>query len=68
MTRIEKGGKLIESNREKLAEEKRIEQSNKCKRSCTAYITHLARQINAVRDLMSDYSNKFQIRDLLSKF
>ena len=27
----EKGGKLIESYREKLVEEKRIEQNNKCK-------------------------------------
>ena len=65
---IESGGKLIESNIDSLAEENRIEQRNKCKRSRAAYIAHLTKQINADSDLMSDYSNEFQIRHLLSKF
>ena len=65
---VESGGKLIESNIESLAEENRIELRDKCKRSRTAYIPHLTKQINADSDLMSDYSNEFQIRHLLSKF
>ena len=65
---VESGGQLIESNIESLAEGNRIEQRDKCKRSRTAYIAHSAKQINAVSDLMSDYSNEIQIRHLLSKF
>ena len=65
---VESGGQLIESNTESLAEGNRIVQRDKYKWSRTAYITHLTKQINAVSNLMSDYSNEFQIRHLLSKF
>ena len=51
---------------ESLAEGNKIEGSGKCKRSRTAYITHLVKQINAVTDLLPNYSNEFQIRHLLS--
>ena len=62
---VESGGKLIEGNIESLAEGNTIEQRDKCKWSRTVYIAHLTKQTNAVTDLMSDYSNKFQIRHLL---
>ena len=62
---VESGGQLIESNIESLAEGNRIVQRDKYKWSRTAYITHLTKQINAVSNLMSDYSNEFQIRHLL---
>ena len=65
---IESGRQLIESNIEPLAEGKRIEQRDKCKRSPTAHIAHLIKQINAVINFMSDYSKEFPIRHLLSKF
>ena len=65
---VESGGQLIENNIASLAEGNRIEERDKCKRSRTAYIAHLTKQINAVGDLMSDYSKEFQIRHLLSKF
>ena len=64
----ESGGQLVESNIESLAEGNRIVQRDKYKWSRTAYIAHLTKQINAVTNLMSDYSNEFQIRHLLSKF
>ena len=54
---VESGGQLIESNIEPLAEGNRIEERDKCKQSRTAYI---AKQINAVSNLMLDYSNQFQ--------
>ena len=41
-------------------------ESNKCKRSCTAYMAHLTKQSNAVSDLMLNYSNEFQIKHSLS--
>ena len=41
---------------------------DKCNRFRTAYIANLPKQISVVRDLIWDYSNKFQIRHLLSKF
>ena len=65
---VESGRQLIESNIEPLAEGKRIEQRDKCKRSPTAHIVHLIKQINAVINFMSDYSKEFPIRHLLSKF
>ena len=65
---VESGEKLTESNVESLAEGNRIEQRDKCKRSRTAYIAHLTKQINAFSELLSDCSNEFQIRHLLSKF
>ena len=65
---VESGGQLIESNIESLAEGNRIVQRDKYKWSRTAYIAHLTKQIDAVTNLMSDYSNEFQIRHLLSKF
>ena len=65
---VERGGQLTESNIELLAERNRIEQSAICKRSRIVYVVHLTKQINAVSDLMSEYSNKFQIRHLLSIF
>ena len=65
---VESGGQLIESNIESLAEGNRIEQRDKCKQCRTAYIAHLTKQINAVSNLLSDYSNEFKIRHLLSKF
>ena len=65
---VERGGQLTESNIELLAERNRIEQSAICKQSRIAYVVHLTKQINAVSDLMSEYSNKFQIRHLLSIF
>ena len=40
-------------------------ESNKCKRSCKAYIAYLAKQTNAVSDLMLNYSNEFQIKHSL---
>ena len=66
----ESGGQLVESNIEsaELAEGNRIVQRDKYKWSRTAYIAHLTKQIDAVTNLMSDYSNEFQIRHLLSKF
>ena len=57
---VENGGQLIESNIEPLAEGNRIEQRDKCKQSRTAYITHLAKQNNAVSNSVLDYSNQFQ--------
>ena len=65
---VKRGGQLIESNIELLAERNSIEQSAICKRSRIAYVAHLTKQINAASDLMSEYSNKFQIRHLLSIF
>ena len=65
---VESGGQLVESNIESLAEGNRIVQRDKYKWSRTAYIAHLTKQIDAVTNLMSDYSNEFQIRHLLSKF
>ena len=65
---VECGGPLFERNIESLAEGNRIEQRDKCKQSRTASIAHLIKQINAVSNLMSNYSNEFQIRHLLSKF
>ena len=57
---VESGGQLIESNIEPLAEGNTIEQRDKCKQSRTAYITHLAKQNNAVSNSLLDYSNQFQ--------
>ena len=42
---VESGGQLIESNIETLAERNRIEQRDIFKRSHTAYITHLTKQV-----------------------
>ena len=39
-----------------------MQQRYKCKRSRTAYMSHLTKQINSVSDLMSDYSKEFKIR------
>ena len=47
-------GQFIESNIDPLAEGNRMEQRYKCKRSRTAYMSHLTKQINSVSDLMSD--------------
>ena len=58
----EKGGQLIESNREELAKENRLQQSNKYKQFRTRYIAHLTKQISTVSDLMLDYSNELQTR------
>ena len=46
-----RGGQLIESNVEPLTKRNRIEQKDQCKQSCTAYIAHLTKQVNAVNDL-----------------
>ena len=54
-------GQFIESKIEPLAEGNRMEQRYKCKRSRTAYMSHLTKQINSVSDLMSDYSKEFKI-------
>ena len=58
---VECGGLLLESNIESLAEGNKIERSGKCKRSRTASIAS-----NAVSDLLSNYSNEFLLRHLLS--
>ena len=65
---VESGGQSIKSNIELLAEGNRIEHRDKCKQSRTAYIARLMKQISAISNWMSDYTNEFQIRHLLSKF